>query len=71
MAAGSGDALDSAIKLTRNGGNIVLLAHFNDPVTVDVGVAVQNGINIYTVRGEGRLSVHRAMSLMEEGKIKC
>jgi len=70
VAAGSGDALDSAIKLTRKGGNIVLLAHFNDPVTVDVGVAVQNGINIYTVRGEGRLSVHRAMSLMEEGKIK-
>ena len=38
------------------------------PVT-DIGLAVKNGINIYTVRGEGRMSCHRALSLMEEGKI--
>jgi len=69
VAAGSPDSLDSAIKMTRKGGNIVLLAHFNEPVNVEIGLAVMNGINIYTVRGEGRLSVHRAMSLMEEGKI--
>ena len=35
----------------------------------DIGLAVQNGINLYTVRGEGRMSVHRALSLMTEGKI--
>jgi L-iditol 2-dehydrogenase len=55
--------------MTRKGGNITVLAHFDESVTTDIGLAVKNGINIFTVRGEGRLSVHRALSLMQEGKI--
>jgi L-iditol 2-dehydrogenase len=35
----------------------------------DIGLAVKNGINLYTVRGEGRMSVHRALSLMSQKKI--
>jgi len=69
IAAGTSDSLEQAIKMTRRGGNITVLAHFECLVTIDIGYAVLNGINIHTVRGEGRRSVERALSLMEEGKI--
>ncbi|MBW1667437.1 MAG: alcohol dehydrogenase catalytic domain-containing protein [Deltaproteobacteria bacterium] len=70
VAAGMEESLQQALEMTRRGGEIVLLAHFDDPVTIDIGLAVKNGINIFTVRGEGRMSVHRAISLMAEGKIE-
>jgi L-iditol 2-dehydrogenase len=69
VAAGMQDSLQQALEMVRRGGNIVLLAHFDQPVTIDIGLAVKDGVNIYTVRGEGRMSVHRALSLMEEGKL--
>ena len=69
VAAGTENSLQQALEMVRKGGHIVLLAHFDEPVTVDIGLAVQNGVHIFTVRGEGRLSVHRALSLMEQGKI--
>lgn len=69
VAAGMQESLQQALEMIRRGGNIVLLAHFDDPVTVDIGLAVRDGVNLYTVRGEGRMSVHRALSLMAEGKI--
>jgi len=55
--------------MTHRGGDIVVLSHFNDPVTIDIGLAVQKGNNIYTVRGEGRMSVHQALALMTQGKV--
>jgi L-iditol 2-dehydrogenase len=55
--------------MTPRGADIVLLAHLNDPVTVDMGLAVQKGNSIFTVWGEGRLSVSQALSLMAQGKI--
>ncbi len=69
VAAGAKHSLQQALEMVRKGGEIVLLAHFDDPVTADIGLAVKNGINIFTIRGEGRLSVHRALSLMAQGKI--
>lgn len=33
-------------------------------------MAVQKGNSIFTVRGEGRMSVKQAISLMEQGKTK-
>jgi L-iditol 2-dehydrogenase len=69
VANGQDNALQEALEMTRKGGNIVVLAHFDGPVPADIGIAVRNGINIFTVRGEGRMSVHRALSLMAEGKI--
>jgi len=69
VAAGMQESLQQALEMIRRGGNIVLLAHFDEPVTVDIGLAVRDGVNLYTVRGEGRMSVHRALSLMAEGKI--
>ncbi|MFZ4438952.1 MAG: hypothetical protein ACOYOS_11030 [Syntrophales bacterium] len=55
--------------MTPRGTDIVLLAHLDDPVTVDMGLAVQKGSSIFTVRGEGRLSVSQTLSLMAQGKI--
>ena len=69
VASGNQTSLQQALEMTRKGGDITVLAHFDDPVMTDIGLAVRNGINIFTVRGEGRLSVHRALSLMQEGKI--
>jgi len=71
VAAGGEKTLQQALEMCCRGGNITLLAHFDDPVTADIGMAVRHGINIYTVRGEGRMSVHRALSLMEQGKLDC
>ena len=69
VASGVDTSLQQALEMTRKGGDITVLAHFDNPVLTDIGLAVKNGINIYTVRGEGRMSVHRALSLMQEGKI--
>ena len=69
LAAGVENSLQQAIEMTHRGGDIVVLSHFNDPVTIDIGLAVQKGNNIYTVRGEGRMSVHQALALMTQGKV--
>jgi len=55
--------------MTRKGGKISILAFYKGPITADISIAVRNGINIYTVRGEGRMSVGRSLSLMAQGKI--
>ncbi len=69
VACGSQEGLQQALEATRCGGSIVLLAHFDDPVTVEIGLAVQKDIDLYAVRGEGRRSVHRVLDLMSKGRI--
>jgi len=70
VAAGSSQALEQALEMTRRGGSIVLLAHFDDPINdVKIGLAVLNSMNIYTIRGEGASTVHSALALMEKGLI--
>ncbi len=68
-AAGGDTALQEALEMTRKGGKISILAFYKGPITADISIAVRNGINIYTVRGEGRMSVGRSLSLMAQGKI--
>jgi L-iditol 2-dehydrogenase len=68
-AAGGSDSLQQAIEMTRKGGRISIIAFYKGPVTADISVAVRNRINLYTTRGEGRLNVHRALSLMAQGKL--
>ncbi len=68
-AAGGDTALQDALEMTRKGGKISILAFYKGPITADISIAVRNGINIYTVRGEGRMSVGRSLSLMAQGKI--
>ena len=69
LASGTTDAFQLALRAVRKGGDITLLAHFEDPVTIDVGLAVQNMNNIYTIRGEGNRCVHRGLDLMKKGKV--
>jgi L-iditol 2-dehydrogenase len=68
-AAGGDDSLQQAIEMTRKGGKISILAFYKKPITADISAAVRNRINLYTIRGEGRLNVHRALSLMAQGKL--
>jgi threonine dehydrogenase-like Zn-dependent dehydrogenase len=69
LAAGTSEGVQQALRIVRKGGDIVFVAHFEDTVSADLGLAIQNGNNMYTVRGEGRMCVHRALELMREGKI--
>ncbi len=68
-AAGGDNSLQQAIDMTRKGGKISIIAFYKGPITADISVAVRNRINLYTTRGEGRLNVHRALSLMAQGKL--
>ena len=68
-AAGGKDSLQQALESTRKGGKITILAFYKEPVTADISIAVRNGINIYTVRGEGNMSLGRALALMAQGRI--
>src|SRR6056297_484097 len=67
--SGRDSALQQSLECCRKGGDICILAFYKHPITADISIAVKNGMNIYTVRGEGNLSVGRALSLMAQGKI--
>lgn len=69
VTAGVAESLQQAIEMSHRGGDIVYLAHLNDPITVDMGLAVQKGNNIFTIRGEGKMSVDQALSLMGQGRL--
>jgi len=71
VTTGAHDSLQQAIEMTHRGSDIVFLAHVDDPITANIGLAVQKGNNIFTVRGEGRMTVHQALALMEQGKIRA
>ncbi len=71
LTAGNSDSLQQAIRIVRKGGDIVMVAHYEDTVAADLGLCVQNSNNLYTVRGEGKRCVHRALELMRMGKIQA
>ncbi len=68
-AAGGTSSLDESIEYVMKGGKICILAFYKDKITADISHAVKNGVNIFTVRGEGRSAVGRALSLMRQGRI--
>lgn len=68
-AAGVSSSLESALDLARPGGAIVMVAFYKGPVTVNISKAVVRNINLYTVRGEGRRNVKRALSMAAQRKI--
>ncbi|BER92567.1 zinc-binding dehydrogenase [Atrimonas thermophila] len=68
-AAGAVSSLDMAFDLVKAGGKVVMVAFYKDPITVHMSRAVKRHIQLYTVRGEGRRNVGRALSLMAQGKI--
>jgi L-iditol 2-dehydrogenase len=69
--AGGDDTFDQAIKMTKPGGRVILVAFYHGPVTADVADAVRRNLTIYTERGEGGTSVGRALALLEAGRIQA
>lgn len=68
-AAGAPTSLDTCLDLVRPGGDIVLVAMYNKPVTADISKAIKHNVQLNTVRGEGGLNVRRALSLMGKGRL--
>jgi L-iditol 2-dehydrogenase len=68
-AAGGPTTLEDSMELAMKGGKICIVAFYKDKITADISHAVKNGVNIFTVRGEGRMAVGRALSLMRQGRI--
>lgn len=69
VTTGSQESVQQAIEMTPRGTDIVLLAHLDDPITIDMGLAVQKASSIFTIRGEGKMTVSQTLSLMAQGKI--
>ena len=69
VAAGGHQALETAVKITKRMGKILLLSFPEEPVPLDLGFMGKNNVSLYTVRGEGRANCARAASLMASGKV--
>jgi L-iditol 2-dehydrogenase len=69
--AGGDDTFDQAIKMTKPGGRVILVAFYHGPVTADVSDAVRRNLTIYTERGEGGANVGRALALLSAGRIRA
>ncbi len=69
--AGGADTFDQAIRMTKPGGKVLLVAFYGAPVTADVTQAVLRNITIHTERGEGGTSVGRALALLAAGRISA
>ena len=65
--AGGDDTFDQAIKMTKPGGRVILVAFYHGPVTADMTDAVRRNLTIYTERGEGGTNVGRALALLSRG----
>ncbi len=69
--AGGDDTFDQALKMTKPGGRVILVAFYHGPVTADVSDAVRRNLTIYTERGEGGTSVGRALALLAAGRLRA
>ena len=69
--AGGDETFDQAIKMTKPGGRIILVAFYHGPVTADLADAVRRNLTIYTERGEGGTTVGQALGLLAAGRIQA
>ncbi|MGE5620073.1 MAG: zinc-dependent alcohol dehydrogenase [Sphingomonadaceae bacterium] len=67
--AGGQGTLEDAIRMTKLGGKVLLLAFYKEPITADISTAIRNDITIYTTRGEGRSACRRGLSMMKQGRL--
>ena len=68
-SSGSEGGLRLAIQGTRRMGKILLLGFSHEPLPADFEALALDNKAIYTVRGEGRANVGRAVSLLERGLV--
>lgn len=69
VAAGGNQVFDTALKIVKRMGKILLLSFPEEPVPLNLGLMGKNNVSLYTVRGEGRANCARAASLMASGKV--
>ena len=67
--AGGQGTLEDAIRMTKLGGKVLLLAFYKEPVTADISTAIRSDITLYTTRGEGHAACRRGMSMMKQGRL--
>ncbi len=67
--AGGQGTLEDAIRMTKLGGKVLLLAFYKEPVTADISTAIRSDITIYTTRGEGHSACRRGLSMMKQGRL--
>lgn len=68
-AAGAKNSLETCLDSVKPGGDVVIIAFYKKPIKVDMSKAVKRNVDMYTVRGEGRRNVGRALSLQGTGKL--
>ncbi len=68
--AGAASTADDVIKMAKPGAKAVLLPFYHEPITADLGLAVRNGVTLFTTRGEGRSACRRGLSMMEQGRLQ-
>jgi L-iditol 2-dehydrogenase len=68
--SGSLDGPRQCLEMVKRGGRVLLLAFYDQPVTVDLSHAVREDITLFATRGEGAAAVGRAVSLLAQGRIR-
>lgn len=68
--AGGPDTLNDSIRMVKKGHDVLLLTFYQGQVAADISEAVRNDTTIYTIRGEGRHNLARAISLTKQGKLQ-
>lgn len=68
--SGALETPQQCVQVTKRGGKILVVAFYEQPVTLDLSAAVRSDITIYTTRGEGGNNVKRAVSLAAQGRLR-
>ncbi len=69
-ASGGAQAPQHCAEVTKRAGRIVVVAYYEDKVSVDLSAIVRKDITVYTSRGEGGNNVKRAVALAAAGRLR-
>src|SRR5262249_37034094 len=67
--AGANDTFDQAIRMTKPGGKVLLVAFYRGPIPADAPAAVLRTVTSHPGRGGGGPRVGRALALLAAGRI--
>jgi L-iditol 2-dehydrogenase len=68
--SGALETPQQCVQVTKRGGKMLVVAFYEQPVTLDLSAVVRSDITIYTTRGEGGNNVKRAVSLAAQGRLR-
>jgi len=68
--SGALETPQQCVQVTKRGGKILIVAFYEQPVTLDLSAVVRNDITIHSTRGEGGNNVKRAVSLAAQGRLR-